>query len=143
MFRVITRRPNRAYGIPRMGGSSSSSRPPAPGGNRGTGPTITAATTTTGSPSNMTLEEAQEASQIATQEAVRAVGGELMAPLAHFFIEKDKNKCTIRFDPPVSGRYILLKMWSPHQDPQKNIDIQAVVAKGFAGTRYCPAVALA
>ncbi|KAH6850005.1 hypothetical protein B0I37DRAFT_413436 [Chaetomium sp. MPI-CAGE-AT-0009] len=91
----------------------------------------------------MTLEEAQEASQIATQEAVRAVGGELMAPLAHFFIEKDKNKCTVRFDPPVSGRFILLKMWSTHQDPQKNIDIQAVVAKGFAGPRYCPAIELA
>ncbi|KAH6636257.1 hypothetical protein F5144DRAFT_172845 [Chaetomium tenue] len=91
----------------------------------------------------MTLEEAQEASQIATQEAVRAVGGELMAPLAHFFIEKDKNKCTVRFDPPVSARFILLKMWSTHQDPQKNIDIQAVVAKGFAGPRYCPAVELA
>ena len=96
-----------------------------------------------GNRSGMTLEEAQEASQIATQEAVRAVGGELMAPLAHFFIEKDKNKCTIRFDPPVTGRFILLKMWSPHQDPQKNIDIQAVVAKGFAGPRFCPAVELA
>lgn len=94
----------------------------------------------------MTLEEAREASQIATQEAVRAVGGQLMAPLAHFFIEKDKNRCTIRFDPPVSGRFILLKMWSPHHDVHdgpKNIDIQAVIAKGFAGPRYCPAVELA
>ncbi|KAL2130262.1 hypothetical protein VTI74DRAFT_6701 [Chaetomium olivicolor] len=99
-----------------------------------------------GSANGMTLEEAQEASQIATQEAVRAVGGELMAPLAHFFIEKDKNKCTVRFDPPVTGRFVLLKMWSPHQDPHdapKNIDIQAVVAKGFAGPRYSPAVELA
>ncbi|KAK4236403.1 hypothetical protein C8A03DRAFT_45610 [Achaetomium macrosporum] len=95
---------------------------------------------------DMTLEEAQEASQIATQEAVRAVGGGLMAPLAHFFIDKDKNKCTIRFQPPVSARYILLKMWNPHQDPHdgpKNIDIQGVVAKGFAGPRFCPAVELA
>ncbi|KAK0711473.1 hypothetical protein B0H67DRAFT_646841 [Lasiosphaeris hirsuta] len=90
----------------------------------------------------MTLEEAQEASQIATQEAVRAVGGELMAPLARFHIEKDKNKCTISFDPPVSGRFILLKMWSPHHDPSKNIDIQAVIAKGFAGPRYFPSVDL-
>jgi hypothetical protein len=99
-----------------------------------------------GSEHHMTLEEAQEASQIATQEAVRAVGGGLMAPLAHFFIEKDKNKCTIRFNPPVSARYILLKMWNPHQDPHdgpKNIDIQGVVAKGFAGPRFCPAVELA
>ncbi|KAK4204383.1 hypothetical protein QBC40DRAFT_272738 [Triangularia verruculosa] len=96
--------------------------------------------------SSTTLEEAQEASQIATQEAVRAVGGELMAPLAHFFIEKDKNKCTIRFDPPVSGRFILLKMWSPPQDisdRSSNIDIEAVVAQGFAGPRYFPSVDLA
>lgn len=94
----------------------------------------------------LTLEEAQEASQLATQEAVRAVGGELMTPLAHFFIEKDKNKCTVRFDPPVSGRFLLLKMWSPHQDVHDrppNIDIQAVVAKGFAGPRFSPAVELA
>ncbi|KAK3692914.1 hypothetical protein B0T22DRAFT_436136 [Podospora appendiculata] len=95
-----------------------------------------------GSSGNMTLEEAQEASQIATQEAVRAVGGELMAPVTHFYIEKNKSKCTIRFDPPVSGRFILLKMWSPHHDPTKNIDIQSVIAKGFAGPRYFPAVEL-
>ncbi|KAK4175023.1 hypothetical protein QBC36DRAFT_332332 [Triangularia setosa] len=96
--------------------------------------------------SSTTLEEAQEASQIATQEALRAVGGELMAPLAHFFIEKDKNKCTIRFDPPVSGRFILLKMWSPPQDlsdRSSNIDIEAVIAQGFAGPRYFPSVELA
>jgi len=90
----------------------------------------------------LTLEEAAEASQIATQEAVRAVGGELMAPHAKFFIEKGKNKCTIRFDPPVSGRFILLKMWNPHHDPSENIDIQGVVAKGYAGPRYFPSVEL-
>ena len=88
------------------------------------------------------LAEARETAQIATQEAVRAVGGELMTPLARFYIEKDKSKCTIRFDPPVSGRFILLKMWSPHHDPSANIDIQGVVAKGFAGPRYFPAVEL-
>lgn len=90
--------------------------------------------------SNITLAEAAEASQIATQEAVRAVGGELMAPHARFFIERDKSKCTVKFDPPVSGRFILLKMWSPHHSPSGNIDIQSVVAKGFAGPRYFPAV---
>ncbi|KAL2282726.1 hypothetical protein FJTKL_10351 [Diaporthe vaccinii] len=62
---------------------------------------------------DMTLAEAAEASQLATQEAVRAVGGELLAPHAKFYIEKDKNRCTIRFDPPISGRYILLKMYHP------------------------------
>ncbi len=92
--------------------------------------------------SNITLAEAAEASQIATQEAVRAVGGELMVPHARFFIERDKSKCTVRFDPPVSGRFILLKMWSPHHSATSNIDIQSVVAKGFAGPRFFPAVNL-
>jgi len=92
--------------------------------------------------SNITLSEAVEASQVATQEAVRAVGGELMVPHARFFIERDKSKCTVRFDPPVSGRFILLKMWSPHHSATSNIDIQSVVAKGFAGPRFFPAVSL-
>ncbi|KAH7037743.1 uncharacterized protein B0I36DRAFT_359397 [Microdochium trichocladiopsis] len=86
------------------------------------------------------LAEAAEAAQVATQEAVRAVGGEMLAPNARFFIERNKSQCTITFDPPVCGRFILLKMWSPHQDPTGNIDIQAVVAKGFAGPRYFPAI---
>lgn len=83
------------------------------------------------------LAEAREASQIATQEAVRAVGGELMTPLVHFHIERH-NTCTIKFDPPVSGRFILLKMWSSQEGA--NIDIQGVTARGFAGPRYVPAV---
>jgi len=90
--------------------------------------------------SNITLAEAEEASQIATQEAIRAVGGELMAPHAKFFIERDKSKCTVKFDPPVTGRFILLKMWSPHHSASSNIDIQSVVAKGFAGPRFFPAI---
>lgn len=91
---------------------------------------------------DMSLEEVVEASQLARQEAVRAVGGALMAPHARFFIDKDKSKCTIRFDPPVSGRFILLKMWNPQLDHACNIDIQGVMAKGFAGPRYFPAVDL-
>ncbi|ROW12126.1 hypothetical protein VMCG_00543 [Cytospora schulzeri] len=87
---------------------------------------------------DMTLAEAAEASQLATQEAVRAVGGELLAPHAKFFIEKGKNRCTIKFDPPVSGRYILLKMYHPSD----NIDIQGVFANGFAGPRYFPSLDL-
>lgn len=83
------------------------------------------------------LQEAREASQLATQEAVRAVGGGLMTPLVHFHIE-EHNKCTIRFDPPVSGRFILLKMWSSQAGG--NIDIQGVMVKGFAGPRYVPDV---
>ncbi|KAJ4391192.1 hypothetical protein N0V93_004809 [Gnomoniopsis smithogilvyi] len=86
----------------------------------------------------MTLAEAAEASQLATQEAVQAVGGKLLRPHAKFFIEKGKNRCTITFDPPVTGRFILLKMYHPSE----NIDIQGVYAKGFAGPRYFPSVEL-
>ncbi|KAI1335532.1 hypothetical protein F5Y15DRAFT_397634 [Xylariaceae sp. FL0016] len=93
-------------------------------------------------PSSRALAEAAEAAQFATQEAVHAVGGEMLTPHARFFIEQNKSKCTIKFDPPVSGRFILLKMWSPNRDPGSNIDIQAVVAKGFAGPRYFPSVDL-
>lgn len=90
-------------------------------------------------PSQITLAEAAEASQIATQEAIKAVGGELMSAHARFFIEKNKSKCTIKFDPPISGRFILLKMWSPRRETNKNIDIQSVVARGYAGPRLFPA----
>ncbi|KAI5864648.1 hypothetical protein GGS23DRAFT_561213 [Durotheca rogersii] len=89
-----------------------------------------------------TVTETEEAAQVAAQEAARAAGAGLMAPHARFFIERNTSRCTIRFDPPVSGRFILLKMWSPHRDPGANIDIQAVIAKGFAGPRYFPSVEL-
>lgn len=87
---------------------------------------------------DMTLAEAAEASQLATQEAVQAVGGKLLRPHAKFFIEKGKNRCTIKFDPPVTGRFVLLKMYHPSD----NIDIQGVYAKGFAGPRYFPSIEL-
>lgn len=91
----------------------------------------------------MSLADAWDAHASATQEAVRAVGGgELLAPHARFFIEKKKSKCTIRFDPPVSGRFILLKMWGSQHDPGSNIDIQSVISRGFAGPRYFPSVEL-
>lgn len=98
----------------------------------------------TGSISNRALADAWEAHVSATQDAVRAInnGYPLLAPHARFFIEKNKSKCTIRFDPPVSGRFILLKMWSSYQDPSSNIDIQSVIAHGFAGPRYFPSVEL-
>jgi hypothetical protein len=89
------------------------------------------------------LSEALDAHANATQEAVRAVGGGgLLAPHARFYIEKKKSKCTIKFDPPVSGRYILLKMWSSSHDPGSNIDVQSVITRGFAGPRYFPSAEL-
>ncbi|OAA44786.1 hypothetical protein NOR_03540 [Metarhizium rileyi] len=91
---------------------------------------------------SVSLAEAWDARVSAAQEAIRAVGGELLIPHARFFIEKKKSKCTIRFDPPVSGRFILLKMWSSHHDIASNIDIQSVMAKGYAGPRYFPSMEL-
>ncbi|PKS11929.1 hypothetical protein jhhlp_001224 [Lomentospora prolificans] len=80
----------------------------------------------------------------AQQSSIRgpSTQGELMAPHAKFNIDKGRSKCTIHFDPPISGRFILLKMWSPHHDPASNIDIQTVMAKGFAGPRYFPSISL-
>lgn len=75
-----------------------------------------------------------------SQSSSRSSGGELLAPHARFFIEKKKSTCTIRFDPPVSGRFILLKMWNSHHDPTCNIDIQSVITKGYAGPRFFPSV---
>ncbi|CAI6088176.1 unnamed protein product [Clonostachys chloroleuca] len=88
----------------------------------------------------MSFAEALEAHNNATQEAVRAVGGELLAPHARFYIDKRSSTCSLTFDPPVSGRFILLKMWNSHHDPSSNIDIQTVMARGYAGGRYFPTV---
>lgn len=112
--------------------------------NRGTStPLAGDAAVATGS-NSISLNETWDAHAQATEEAVRAVDAagisDLLPPLARFYIEKKKNKCTLRFDPPVTGRFILLKMWSSRYDPGSNIDIQTVVARGYHGPRYFPNV---
>ncbi|KAL4909472.1 hypothetical protein BDW74DRAFT_174676 [Aspergillus multicolor] len=67
-------------------------------------------------------------------------GAGLMKPLAQFFIKRPKSSVSLKFDPPPSGRYILIKLWSPYH--AGNIDIQSVIAHGFAGPRFFPAAAL-
>ncbi|KAL9102947.1 MAG: hypothetical protein Q9163_001973 [Psora crenata] len=61
----------------------------------------------------------------------------MLAPHARFFIEREKSVVSVSFEPPVSGRYILLKLWSPSEC--QNIDIQSIVAYGFAGPKMFPA----
>jgi len=78
------------------------------------------------------------ANRASSPTQVQASTGDLLAPHARFFIEKDKSKISVRFDPPVSGKFILLKLWSPQE--KGNIDIQNVTAHGFSGPRYFPAV---
>lgn len=62
----------------------------------------------------------------------------LIAPHARFFIARHKNKITIRFTPAISGKYILLKLWSPTRGG--NIDIESVQFYGYSGPRFFPAV---
>lgn len=80
---------------------------------------------------------------------------DLLTPNARFYIERSKSMVSIKFDPPPyvllskylasanhrsSGRFILIKLWSPHTGG--NIDIQSVIAHGFAGPRFFPAGSL-
>ncbi|KXS99309.1 hypothetical protein AC578_6736 [Pseudocercospora eumusae] len=57
---------------------------------------------------------------------------------AKFHIRSGKYKVAIKFDPPVSGRFVLLKLWAN----RSNVDVQSVIAKGFGGSRFFPAVEL-
>ncbi|PYH88445.1 hypothetical protein BO71DRAFT_391542 [Aspergillus ellipticus CBS 707.79] len=72
------------------------------------------------------------------ETAARGSDPALMKPHARFFIERNKSMVSIKFDPPPSGRYILVKLWSPHSG--RNIDIQSIIAYGYAGTRFFPAL---
>jgi len=65
---------------------------------------------------------------------------ELLQPHATFFMGEHRSKITIKFDPPVSGRFLLLKMFSPQLDDGENIDIQYIAVNGFAGPRFFPSV---
>ncbi|KAH8725223.1 hypothetical protein GQ44DRAFT_681563 [Phaeosphaeriaceae sp. PMI808] len=62
----------------------------------------------------------------------------LTPPNARFFIAKNKSKITIKFYPAISGRNVLLKLWSPTHDG--NIDIESVQFFGFSGPRFFPAI---
>jgi hypothetical protein len=63
-----------------------------------------------------------------------------LRPHAKFFIERKRHVVSIKFDPPVSAKYILLKLWSPQG--KDNIDIQCVSVHGFAGPRFFPSVSV-
>ncbi|KAK7707346.1 hypothetical protein SLS57_009367 [Botryosphaeria dothidea] len=78
-------------------------------------------------------------SKIEAEESAVA-DGEVLTPHARFFMQKNKSKITIRFDPPVSGKFILLKLWSPSK--HGNIDIQNIAVHGYSGPRSFPAMEL-
>ncbi|KAF2999294.1 hypothetical protein E8E13_004441 [Curvularia kusanoi] len=62
--------------------------------------------------------------------------GNILAPHARFFIKKNKSKITIKFEPAISGRNILLKLWSPRDSEDGNIDIESVQFYGYSGPRF-------
>ena len=85
---------------------------------------------------------------------------QLLKPHSQFFIEHSQSMVNIKFDPPPyapplflpiiitlrtlltlneyrSGRFILIKLWGPHNGG--NIDIESIIAHGFAGPRFFPA----
>ncbi|KAL9128662.1 MAG: hypothetical protein Q9217_002690 [Psora testacea] len=72
--------------------------------------------------------------EIVTSAAQQDGKEEPLTPHARFFIEKEKSVVSVSFEPPV---YILLKLWSPSEN--QNIDVQSIVAHGFAGPRMFPA----
>ena len=57
---------------------------------------------------------------------------------ARFHIKRGKSTVTVKFDPPVSARYVLLKLWAG----KSNVDVQSVTVKGYAGPRFFPAMQL-
>lgn len=84
-----------------------------------------------GPPSNETNNAATPLNAAKTEEL------DVLKPHARFFIRRDKSSVSINFEPPVAGRYILIKLWAPC--PNANIDIQTVVAHGYGGPRFFPA----
>jgi hypothetical protein len=85
-----------------------------------------------------------------------APASEILAPHARFFIRRDKSSVSVKFDPPVfvlplfrlsarwlilrarSGKFILIKLWAPC--PTANIDSQSIIAHGYGGPRFFPAI---
>ncbi|KAK4569736.1 hypothetical protein LTR86_002704 [Recurvomyces mirabilis] len=69
---------------------------------------------------------------------------------AHFSIKPGKHKVTLHFDPGVSGRFILVRVWADGGPVgfggggggggrSRNVDVQSIIAKGFGGCRFFPA----
>ncbi|KAK3717294.1 hypothetical protein LTR37_006003 [Vermiconidia calcicola] len=54
---------------------------------------------------------------------------------ARFNIRRGKHKVALKFEPPVSGRFIMLKVWAG----KSNVDVQSVIAMGYGGCRFFPA----
>ena len=59
---------------------------------------------------------------------------------AHFRINESKHKVAIKFSTPVSGRFVLLKLWADPGCGKGNVDVQSVILKGYGGGRSFPSL---
>ncbi|OAP61095.1 hypothetical protein AYL99_03296 [Fonsecaea erecta] len=82
-------------------------------------------------PAYLSQERSEASSSKATLNGVAAGSSARVGVVPHalFFINPNKSSTEIKFDPPVSGRYILVKLWA--QCAHANIDIQAILAHGY------------
>ncbi|WEW56629.1 hypothetical protein PRK78_002077 [Emydomyces testavorans] len=62
----------------------------------------------------------------------------VLNPHARFFIKRDKDAVRIKFDPPVSGQFVLVKLWSPFGNG--TVAVQNITAHGYAGPRFFPSL---
>ncbi|EMC96877.1 hypothetical protein BAUCODRAFT_147078 [Baudoinia panamericana UAMH 10762] len=93
------------------------------------------------------VEEAVEAAPLpppmaSSAEATNAVheaNDDPNVTCARFRIRGGKHKVAIKFEPAISGRFILLKLWAG----KTNVDVQSLIAKGYGGCRFFPATELA
>ncbi|RMZ85933.1 hypothetical protein DV736_g6513, partial [Chaetothyriales sp. CBS 134916] len=78
---------------------------------------------------------------LAEARRVAAVDGhDTLAPHARFSIPRHRDGVAVSFDPPVAGRYILVKLWTAC--PNALIDIKNIAAYGYGGPRYFPSTGL-
>lgn len=73
--------------------------------------------------------------------AAHAFDIDLLAPIASFSMRNNDKKKVIKFKPPLSAKFVLIKLWN--QRKNGNIDVQSIVAHGFAGTQFVPAFQMA
>ena len=85
------------------------------------------------------IRNLNEASTAMSGKGVDSSSDDTNVTCARFHIKYGKHKVAVKFDPPVSGRFMLLKLWSDAKGPRANVDVQSVIAKGFGGPRFFPA----
>ena len=115
----------------RLNGSETTP-PSAPSGSAAELLNIRATPTPEHTNGNSVLHTASPSADVSSSSSVSDV------TTAHFHISPHKNKVALQFDPPLSGRFLLLKLCA---DPgRSNVDVQSVIAVGYGGGRFFPAV---